>query len=206
MRATLGGCPLLARHVSRLSASAAALGFAFDEDVVRGHVAVACAAMAPDKDYRLRVSLAHDGAVQVTSAPLVPLAQPVRVLLSPLRMRSDDALLAHKTTLRAVYDAGWRDAEAVSAFDTLFFNERGELTEGGRSSVFLQIDGQWMTPPLASGLLPGVMRAELLADPAWAAIERPLSVQDLRDADAVCVCNALRGVLRAQVVWGDRGD
>jgi para-aminobenzoate synthetase/4-amino-4-deoxychorismate lyase len=91
----------------------------------------------------------------------------------------------------------------VGAFDTLFFNERGELTEGGRSSVFVQIDGQWMTPPLASGLLPGVMRAELLADPAWAAIERPLSMQDLRDADAVCVCNALRGVLRAHIVWAD---
>ncbi len=203
MRATLDGCPLLARHLSRLSTSAAALGFAFDEDVVRGQVAAACAAMAPGKDYRLRVSLAHDGVVQATSAPLAPLAQPVRVLLSPLRMRSDDALLAHKTTLRAVYDAGWRAAEAVGAFDTLFFNERGELTEGGRSSVFLQIDGQWMTPPLASGLLPGVMHAELLADPAWAAIERPLSMQDLRDADAVCVCNALRGVLRAHIVWGD---
>jgi para-aminobenzoate synthetase/4-amino-4-deoxychorismate lyase len=116
-------------------------------------------------------------------------------------MPADDPLLAHKTTLRQTYDEGWQAAEAAGAFDSLFFNERGELTEGGRSNVFVRVGGRWYTPPLSSGLLPGVMRAQLLDDPDWNAVERTLTLQDLRDADAVCVCNALRGVLAAQVVW-----
>ncbi len=203
LRATTGGCPLLDRHLARLSASAAALGFACDEAAVRAQVAVALAALLPGQDYRLRVTLAADGGLRVDSAPVAPLQQPVRVLLSPLRMPADDSLLAHKTTLRTAYDAGWRQAEAAGGFDTLFFNDRGELTEGGRSNVFVRVGGRWVTPPLSSGLLPGVMRAELLADPAWNAIERPVGLQDLRDVDEVCVCNALRGVLRAKLVWED---
>lgn len=201
MHATADGCPLLERHVARLRASAAALGFACDEARLRTCIADAFAAMDAGKDYRLRLALRADGDVWLSSAVLTPLAQPVRLLLSRQAMPSDDALLAHKTTLRSTYDAGWQHAETVGAFDTLFFNERGELTEGGRSNVFVRIGGRWFTPPLSSGLLPGVMRACLLTDPAWNALERPLSLQDLRVADEVCVCNALRGVLSAQLVW-----
>jgi para-aminobenzoate synthetase/4-amino-4-deoxychorismate lyase len=201
MRANAHGCVLLERHLARLSASALALGFACHEQAVREHIAAACASMESGKDYRLRVSLAHDGAVQASFAPVTPITQPVRLLLSLVSMPSDDALLLHKTTLRATYDAGWRQAEAAGAFDMLFFNERGELTEGGRSNVFVRIQGRWITPPLSSGLLPGVMRARLLADPEWNAVERPLTRDALREADAICVCNALRGVLSAQIVW-----
>ncbi|MGE5622047.1 MAG: aminotransferase class IV, partial [Bacillota bacterium] len=73
------------------------------------------------------------------------------------------------------------------------------LTEGGRSNVFVKLDGRWYTPPLACGLLPGVMRAVLLADPAWNAQERRLTLDDLRRADEIVVCNALRGPLRARI-------
>ena len=203
MLATVDGCRLLEQHLARLSASAAALGFALDAEAVRAAIASACSAMEAGRDYRLRVALDADGGLQLRSAPVTPLAQPVRVLLSSRRMPAGDPLLAHKTTLRRTYDEGWQAAEAAGAFDTLFFNERGELTEGGRSNVFVRLGGRWITPPLSSGLLPGVMRAQLLADPAWDAIERPLTLQDLRDADAVRVCNALRGVLAAQLVWPD---
>ncbi len=203
MRASTEGCRLLDPHLARLSASAAALGFAMDDATVRAAIASACSAMAPGHDYRLRVALDAGGGLQLKSAPVTPLAEPVRVLLSSRPMPAGDPLLAHKTTLRRAYDEGWQAAEAVGAFDTLFFNDRGELTEGGRSNVFVRLGGHWVTPPLSSGLLPGVMRAQLLADPAWNVIERPLTLQDLRDADAVCVCNALRGVLAAQLVWPD---
>ena len=77
------------------------------------------------------------------------------------------------------------------------------MTEGGRSNVFLRLDGRWITPPLSSGLLPGVMRAVLLDDPAWNAVERPLTRDDLRRAEAVCACNALRGAMAATVDWPD---
>jgi para-aminobenzoate synthetase/4-amino-4-deoxychorismate lyase len=99
--------------------------------------------------------------------------------------------------VRERYDRGWRAAEAQGAFDMLFFNTDGELTEGGRSNVFLRLDGRWYTPPLSSGVLPGVMRRVLLEDSAWNAQERRLTLADLHRAEEIIVCNALRGVLHA---------
>ena len=112
---------------------------------------------------------------------------------------ANDLFLRHKSTLRTRYDAAWRAAEAQGAFDMLFCNERGELTEGARSNLFIKLDGHWYTPPLSAGLLPGVMRSVLLADPAWVARERCLTLDDLRAAQEIVVCNSLRGVLTATV-------
>ncbi len=200
MRATREGCPLLSRHLARLLASATALGFAFHPEKAREQIIGVCAGLEPGLDYRLRVAVDASGDLQLQAAPVTSLTEPVRVLLSPLTMASDDPLLSHKSTLRRAYDDGWRHAESVGAFDSLFFNERGELTEGGRSNVFVRIGGQWFTPPLSAGVLPGVMRSVLLEDTTWQASERPITREELLAADEVCVCNALRGVLRAIVV------
>jgi para-aminobenzoate synthetase/4-amino-4-deoxychorismate lyase len=126
---------------------------------------------------------------------LTPLQQPVRVLLAQAPTAANDLFLRHKSTLRATYDAAWKAAETQGAFDQLFFNERGELTEGGRSNVFVRIGGRWLTPPLACGLLPGVMRAVVLE--AWGAGEAVITRDTLAQAEEIVVCNALRGVLRA---------
>jgi para-aminobenzoate synthetase/4-amino-4-deoxychorismate lyase len=79
----------------------------------------------------------------------------------------------------------------------LFFDAAGHLVEGGRSNVFVRLVGRWFTPPLADGALPGVMRGVVLDDPAWAACERSLTLDDVLRADALMVCNALRGPLAA---------
>ena len=201
MRASARGCELLDRHLQRIASSAHIFGFSFDPAEARRRVAAECAAISDDQDYRVRLSLNANGEIQLSKAPVMPIQQPTQVLLSTIVMRSDDLLLAHKTTLRHVYDEGWKHAEAAGAFDTLFFNERGELTEGGRSNVFVKLNGQWMTPPLSDGVLPGVMRARLLEDANWNAIEHTITRADLQNAEAMYVCNALRGVLQAEVVW-----
>jgi para-aminobenzoate synthetase/4-amino-4-deoxychorismate lyase len=141
----------------------------------------------------------QSGAVSVQSAPLAPVAEPVRLLIAKDVTQADNVFLRHKSSMRARYDAGWRDAESQGAFDTLFFNEQGELTEGGRSNVFIKLNGQWLTPPLVSGVLPGVMRSVLLTDPAWGAQERVIMRDMLNEASEIVVCNALRGPLRSFV-------
>ncbi|TFW27239.1 aminodeoxychorismate synthase component I [Duganella callida] len=193
-----GGIRHRARHLRRLAASAAYFGFPWDQKAADAYLDTACAMLEPHHDaYRLRLALNASGAFTVQHAPLTPLADTVRVLLAADATASNDLFLRHKTSVRGRYDAAWRDAEAQGAFDTLFFNERGELTEGGRSNVFVRLGGQWLTPPLGSGLLPGVMRAVLLDDPAWNASEAVITRDMLRGADDIVVCNALRGVLRA---------
>jgi para-aminobenzoate synthetase / 4-amino-4-deoxychorismate lyase len=193
------------RHLARLAAGAAWLGFACDVDALRERLADTCAGLPVDAPHRVRVALGKDGVAQVSFAPVAPLATEwVGVMLAPdhgfAPVASGDALLLRKTTRRAEFDRAWREAEAQGAFDMLFFNERGELTEGGRSNVFVKLDGKWWTPPLSSGLLPGVMRGVLLEDAALDAQERVLTREDVLNAQALMVSNALRGAVPARLV------
>ncbi len=196
----------LVRHLARLSASAATLGFRFDgESDVRTQIAEKCASLPAQIPHRMRLALSKSGTIDITAAALTPLADStVGVLLGPdhdfAATEAHDPLLRHKTTRRAEYDRGWREAEAQGAFDTLFFNERGELTEGGRSNVFVKLAGQWWTPPLESGVLPGIMRSVLLEDADLHAAERVLTRADVLNAEALLVCNALRGAVPARIV------
>lgn len=201
MHATRGaGCRHLERHLRRLAASASHFGFLFDRASALSELEKACSAL-PDGPHRLRLALGQNGDIAIQTAELPPLETPVRLLLASEPTMSADPWLSHKTTLRDRYDAGWRAAESVGAFDLLFCNEHGELTEGGRSNLFIKLRGRWFTPPLSAGVLPGVMRSVLLDDPAWDARERRLTLDDLRGAEEVVVCNALRGALPAVIDW-----
>jgi para-aminobenzoate synthetase/4-amino-4-deoxychorismate lyase len=192
------GCRHLELHLGRLHSSAAYFGFPFNDIEVREALENTCAALSPGA-HRVRLALNQTGGLTVQSAPLTPLSGTVKVLIANQPTLAGSLFLRHKTTVREGYDAAWRTAEAAGAFDMLFFNSDGELTEGGRSNVLVKRDGKWFTPPLASGLLPGVMRTVLLADPAWGASERRLTMDDLRAAEEIVVCNALRGAMKAIV-------
>lgn len=192
----------LSRHLARLQRSADVFGFRFDADALRREIDARCAALDGDGAYRMKLTLAKDGTIEIVAAPLKPLpAGPVGVLLASAHgfapTRASDALLLHKTTRRAEYDRAWQAAEALGGFDMLFVNERGEVTEGGRSNLFVKLDGQWVTPPLASGVLPGVMRGVLLDDRAFGAVERVVTRDDLARAQGLLLTNALRGALDA---------
>ncbi|WP_154134744.1 chorismate-binding protein [Herbaspirillum sp. CAH-3] len=195
------GCRHLGLHLQRLSRSAAACGFSCDIDAVRGALQQAAGALADERPYRMRLTLAQDGAVALASAPLAPLQEPVRLFIAAENTDSGDFFIAHKTTVREAYDRAWQEAEQRGGFDQLFVNQDGQITEGGRSNVFVRLRNGWYTPPLRAGVLPGVMRTVLLEDPAWNASERDLSLEDLRNAEEIVVCNALRGAVRANLAW-----
>ncbi|HJU71068.1 MAG TPA: bifunctional anthranilate synthase component I family protein/class IV aminotransferase [Paucimonas sp.] len=197
----LEGCRHFDRHLRRLQASAAYFNFPCDRDAVHQAVQRACADLPLHGAYRMRLALRDSGEYSIQVAPLAPLSGPVRVILADQATLAEDLFLRHKSSVRDRYDAAWRAAEAQGAFDMLFCNADGELTEGARSNIFVKLDGRWHTPPLACGLLPGVMRAVLLEDPAWGACERRLVLDDLRNAQEVAICNALRGVLPVTVTW-----
>ena len=192
MRVDDDGVQHLDRHLARLRASAAYFGFRFDENAARAAVSVTSSAVTR----RLRLALQADGTLSTQSAPLSPLQSPVRLLLADDATASGDLFLRHKTSVRTRYDAAWRAAEAAGCFDMLFFNERGELTEGGRSNVLVRIDGQWITPALSCGLLPGVMRAVLIEQ--WGVREGVVTRAMLEGAQEIVVCNSLRGPLQVQ--------
>jgi para-aminobenzoate synthetase/4-amino-4-deoxychorismate lyase len=190
-------------HLARLASSAKWLGFPLDQTALKRLIDAQCEGFEPATGYRLRIALNKPGKITITSAVLQPLANgdAVNVLLASDHRfdarNAGDPLLRHKTTHRGDYDRAWHEAETLGAFDMVFCNERGEITEGGRSNVFVKLDGRWWTPPLDAGVLPGVMRGVLIDE--WSAAERVLTIDELRHAEELVVCNALRGALRASL-------
>src|SRR5690606_28762830 len=105
--------------------------------------------------------------------------------------------VAHKTTNRAFYDEPKKRAHDERGLDELvFLNERGELTEGSFTNLFIERNGTLVTPSLSSGLLAGTLRAELLAN--GTAHEAVLTLADLEAADAIYLGNSVRGLIRAK--------
>ncbi|MEH6433469.1 aminodeoxychorismate synthase component I [Massilia sp. DD77] len=192
----------LEQHLDRIEGSCACFALPFDRDAARRMLVDACLALPHGQLYRLRLSNSHAQGLQLQSGAMTELHEPVTVLLAPEPTSSNDVFLRHKTSIRGRYDAAWKAAEVRGAFDMLFFNERDELTEGGRSNVFVRFGDVWYTPPLSSGVLPGVMRGVMLAAPAWHASERVITRAMLAQADDLVVCNALRGPMRAVIAGG----
>lgn len=188
---------LLEEHLQRLQSSARYFDYAFDRTAVERALAQAIEGRQSER-LRVRLLLAEDGTVTVTVVPQ-PVPVPgatLRYVISPTRVSSTDAFLYHKTTRRELYDREWQHySETAGADEVLYLNERGELTEGSRMNIFVERNGILETPPLGSGLLPGTLRASLLA--SGRARQATLTPADLATADAVYLGNSVRGLMRA---------
>lgn len=184
--------PLLGRHLTRLAASALDLGYHCDEAVIEMQVLAAARGLPGREPHRLRLLLQRSGGISIQTAALAPLPLIQEVLLSPEILDSREPLLRYKTTHRPWYTKTieWLPSHP-QIFDMIFLNEKGELCEGSRSNVYLKLGNHWYTPPVSSGLLAGVQRAELLE--TQQVEERVLEVEDLRTADGIRLSNALRG-------------
>jgi len=188
------GVPLLERHLARISASAHALGFAFDRHAVRNAIQALC--FEADAPAKLRLMLARGGATSLEIAPL-PAAMDLAVCaVLPLPVDAGDWRLAHKTSDRGFYDSALAVGRGAGADETLFIRDDGLLTEGCFSNIFVERDGRLLTPPARLGLLPGVLRASLLAE--GRAEEAELTLDDLEGG--FFIGNALRGLTAARLL------
>ena len=191
------GIAYLPRHLSRLRASAEALHFSFDAGRIQAALDSAADGLAgPGK---LRLLLSRDGAVAVERGPLPPRTQePVAVELAPLPAFRSETQLRHKISDRRPYE----DARAQSqAYETIFVDDDGFLTQGSFTNIFVRRGDVLLTPPIARAILPGVLRAELLA--GGRAREHELRPGDL--ADGFLIGNALRGLIDARLAVAATG-
>jgi para-aminobenzoate synthetase/4-amino-4-deoxychorismate lyase len=193
------GYARLALHLERLAGSAAALGFACDIGAVEHRLAVLAAGFPGPQ--RVRLLLSADGAVALSHAVLTAPRLPLRVAWARAAVDSGDPLLRHKTTRRALLEAELAAARAASdADEVLFLNERGEVTEGSWTSVFLRSGEGLVTPPLAAGLLAGVLRRALLEDRTAGTAESVLRPADIAAAPGLLLGNSVRGLMPALLV------
>ena len=191
------GVQRLEGHLARMKASAAALGFVFDRHGARNSLQSATFRLRSAA--RVRMRLAPSGALAIEVSPLPRLAElPVAVVVRPAPMTAGDFRLAHKTSLRAAYEAA---RQGSGAAEVVFVDEPGFVTEGSWSNIFVERDGQLLTPPLALGLLPGVLRAELIEK--GRAVESHLRLADLEGG--FFLGNSLRGLVPARLVGNGQG-
>jgi len=214
IRVEKGEALRLPLHLQRLIHSCRALGIQADRSALEslikqtlGALVNAGAPMANDP-HRLRVSVSAMGKMDVSLHPLGPSPKAEIFWADELLgaglgvTQRQNPTLRHKVDHRPAYDQAWQRAESLGGFDAIFTNENGEVTEGGRSNIFIKKDGVWLTPPLSSGLLPGIMRAELLASRDWNAKESVIYPADVESAQEIVACNALRGAIKVKL----RGD
>jgi para-aminobenzoate synthetase/4-amino-4-deoxychorismate lyase len=195
----------LEMHLDRMQSSAFALGISFNRSNAKAVVDSACSSLDALTSFRLRLDLTIHGELSTSTGVIESINQPVKIfwakdiLSGDVGMFSGDALLRHKVSNRTLYDLAWQTAVGLGGFDALFTNEQGFVTEGGRTSIFVKPQGssEWLTPPVSAGLLPGVMRATLLADPQRNAREANLTINDVSMADEIILTNALRGAIKA---------
>ncbi|MEY4557354.1 MAG: hypothetical protein RLY42_527 [Pseudomonadota bacterium] len=191
----------LEKHLGRISQSAKELKIKFDSNRAKSLIQEACSQLDEQSIYRLRLDLSAEGLLSVKTALIQdlqpgPILWASDLLATDTTMLSTDQLLGHKVTRRKLYDQAWLAAEKLGSFDALFINEQGFVTEGGRSNVFIKKGGQWLTPPLASGCLPGVMRSVVLSDTKYQAVEQNITRADVLSAEEVIFTNALRGIVQ----------
>lgn len=189
------GYALLDRHLDRLLASAAYFALhATREEVADYLTAAATEWQGP---MRVRLTLSDEG-LDLAAVSLPPSASEFRFAMAKEHLDSGLLWLAHKTTNRAFYDQPRQRAHDEHGLDELVFcNERGELTEGSFTNLFVELGGRLMTPPLTAGLLPGTLRAQLIA--SGKVEERVLTLVDLEQAEAIFLGNSVRGLIPA--IW-----
>ena len=177
---------LLERHLERLRNSSRYFSFKYDSNRVRDAIVEA----APRRAACLRLLLSEDGALDLQTQPL-PGGHAGQLMLSTVRVNSKDPFLYHKTTNRGISEQARQECDENT--DAILINERGEITETTITNLAVFRDDHWITPALSCGLLPGVLRAEMLA--RGEIIEGIIPAEDLHSGEVIRSFNALRGIM-----------
>lgn len=203
-KAVSGRAFALTRHLDRLARSARGLGLPEpDLDEVRA----ACAAVLEANPMELgRLRITFTGGLSPLGSDrgdesatlVVALGEAQRpagssaVITVPWVRNERGALSGLKTTSYGENVVALAKAHEQEASEALFANTAGRLCEGTGSNVFVVVDGELHTPPLASGCLAGITRALTIE---WTgARETDLPMDVLRTADEVFLTSSLRDV------------
>ena len=169
-------------HLSRLKQSAKSLQYCFNTTDFKFDISKDCIA---------RFLLSKDGKYNIEYRDINELPNN-KIVIANDYINSENPYLYHKTTFRPWYKYVLEDY-----FDIIFFNEKQELTEGTRSNIVLQIEGELYTPPVKSGILNGIYRQHLLN--TGKVKEKTLYKKDLLNAEKIFCINSVRGMIEVEL-------
>lgn len=172
-------------HFKRMQKTAEHFGFKFKTPEI-----------AKTDDGMLRILLNRDGEIKTELKRITP-AKTSKIAISPIIQNSKNEFLYYKTTYRPWYYDSFQRIKNGEIYDEIFFNEKGELTEGARSNIVLQLNGNLYTPPIKCGLLNGIFRQNLLKNSKC--FEKVLYKQDLEKAEKIFCVNSVRGMVEIRL-------
>jgi para-aminobenzoate synthetase / 4-amino-4-deoxychorismate lyase len=191
------GFKRLELHMSRMARSAIPFGLEFDTG--RARAALDEAANGAAEPLRVRLSLDEEGRFACTTAPFGKAKERWAYVISHQRVMGGDRLARHKTNWRELYESEYSRLSS-RCDEIIFLNERGEVVEGSRTNIFVARNGKFVTPPLSSGALDGVLRQALITE---GRCEEALLVPEDLVNGTVWLGNALRGLIPAAAVGAD---
>lgn len=188
-------------HLARLAAGAAVLGLPLPALDLAGALTGTAAANGI-ADGALRLTLTRGPGPRgvlppaephptlvITAAPAGPALSPTRLVIAGGTRRNERSPLAQVKSLNYLDGILARqEAARRGADDAILLNTRERVAETSIANLFAVVDGVLVTPPLADGVLPGIMRAEVLAA---GAIERSLTTEELMQAEEAFLTSAL---------------
>ena len=205
-----GNIFLLDEHLNRLEKSADYFLFNFNKDVFLDNLRRLNSELSTEKNYKIRVRLLKSGCMDFSYSELMESLQPVRVRISENAVSSRNKFQYFKTTERELYDIEHKEGADIGFFDTLYLNEREELTEGSITNLFIYKKGDWYTPEVKSGLLAGCYRDFFIKQTG--AKEVCLKIRDFKDADRVILVNSVRKevpvseiLYKEEIIWRHNG-
>jgi para-aminobenzoate synthetase/4-amino-4-deoxychorismate lyase len=195
------GYLLLDKHLERLQDSADYFEYPLDLDSLKVRLQQNECRLSKDKRYKVRLELNRQGIIRIENQELTDSGQAavsLKAMISNCKTDSANRFLYHKTTHRHLYDSEYQNAIGQGFSEVIFTNEKDEVTEGAISNILIEKDGCWYTPPQNCGLLNGVYRSYLLKQRPEIK-EKIVARKDLETADAIYICNSIRGLRKVSL-------
>lgn len=189
-------------HLERLESSALYFQYPYNDTRIRSLLNRFANNLGDSGPHRVRLLLSRNGDVRIESETLpVQSNEPILLGISTRKTDEKSPFYYHKTTNRAIYNQEREWMKNQTRMDEMiFFNSRGELTEGTVTNVFLKIQGVWYTPPIECGLLAGIGRKKHLEENPEIQV-RVLKSEDLHRAEEILLVSSLRGARKAMLMF-----
>ncbi len=190
----------LDQHIERIKNAASFFLFYFDEIKTLNEIESQISLLNENEQYRYKLSLTKWGQLSHQIKKHDNFTGEVKVIVSANQTSSKSQFLYFKTTNRKLYESEHNKYTARGFFDVLFFNEKGELTEGAITNVFVKIGSELFTPPSKCGLLTGIYR-DYFIDTHSDIQRKVITLDDLYKADEIILTNSLRGEIKVDLIY-----
>ena len=190
-------------HLERLKKSAEYFLFSYNDKKIRKKMTAVISELEDKKRIKLTLTKWGKTNIYVGDYPVLP--EEIRIIISEKKVSSENTFQYFKSDNRTLYNEEFEKYSAYDFFDVIFLNERGQLTEGAISNIFIKQKDIWITPPISCGLLAGVERKHWLVSD-MSAIEGILYLEDLLNCEEIVLTNSVRGRTKVNKLYLNRNE